>query len=186
MRSCALGCPGGSFLDLVSPPPLRSTSFPLPTCCVLGWGGGSRLRNSTLLIGFVQEMGGGLFSDCFCLWGDRSLAGGGSVCKLILSLLWGGVVARPGTPLFSRVVVLFCWILLSSLGIWIQFAGADCHLLLASGYVSVGVYLQSQRDLSLKPKVHWTGSGSAALRLQRLAGVCLPRFLLVPGSGCSS
>ena len=116
--------------------------------------------------------GGGLFSGCFCL--------------LILSLLWGGVVARPGTPLFSRVVVLFCWILLSSFGIWIRFAGADCHLLLASGYVSVGVYLQSQRDLSLKPKVHWTGSGPAALRLQRLAGVCLPRFLLIPGSGCSS
>ena len=118
------------------------------------------------------------------LMGERSLAGGGgSFCKLILSLLWGGVVAGPGIPLFSRVVVLFCWILLSSFGIWIRFAGADCHLLLASGYVSVGVYLQSQRDLSLKPKVRWTGSGSAALRLRRLAGLCLPRFLPISGSG---
>ena len=74
--------------------------------------------------------------------GERSLAGGG-FCKLILSLLWGGVVAGPGIPLFSRVVVLFCWILLSFFGIWIRFAGADRNLLLASGYVSAGVYLQS-------------------------------------------
>ena len=67
----------------------------------------------------------------------------GGFCKLILSLFWGGVVAGPGVLVFSRVVVLFCWILLSSFGIWIRFAGADRNLLLASGYVSAGVYLQS-------------------------------------------
>ena len=55
----------------------------------------------------------------------------------------GGFVARPGTPLFSRVVVFFRGVLLSSSGIWIRFAGADCHLLLVSGYVSVGLYLQN-------------------------------------------
>ena len=74
--------------------------------------------------------------------GERSLARG-VFCKLILSLLWGGVVAGPGVLVFSRVVVLFCWILLSFFGIWIRFAGADRNLLLASGYVSAGVYLQS-------------------------------------------
>ena len=130
----------------------------------------------------IGKWGG--FSDCPCLWRNTPSLGG--VLQINPFLVSGWSVARPGVLVFSRVVVLFCWILLSSFGIWIRFAGADCHLLLESGYVSVGVYLQSQRDLSLKPKVHWTGSGSAALRLQRLAGVCLPRFLLIPGSGCSS
>ena len=157
-----------SFLSL----PLTLPSSRSPTCCVLGWGGVRPVAQLHSLNWFWSGNGGFSF-DCLCLWVNAPLLG-------------GGVVAGPGIPLFSRVVVLFCWILLSSFGIWIRFAGADCHLLLASGYVSVGVYLQSQRDLSLKPKVHWTGSGSAALRLQRLAGVCLPRFLLVPGSGCSS
>ena len=160
--------------------------LPAPQLVVCWDGGGVRPVAQLHSLNWFWSGNGGFSFDCLCLWVNAPLLGGGSFCKLILSLLWGGVVARPGIPLFSRVVVLFCWILLSSFGIWIRFAGADCHLLLASGYVSVGVYLQSQRDLSLKPKVHWTGSGSAALRLQRLAGVCLPRFLLIPGSGCSS
>ena len=41
-------------------------------------------------------------------------------------------------------MVFFRGVLLSSSGIWIRFAGADCHLFLVSGYVSVGLYLQSQ------------------------------------------
>ena len=175
LQGCALarlGVPVARFSTSFLPLP-----FALPPSrsqLVVCWdgGGGKPVAQLHSPNWFCSGNGGGLFSDCFC--------------ELILSLLWGGVVARPGTPLFSRVVVLFCWILLSSFGIWIRFAGADCHLLLASGYVSVGVYLQSQRDLFLKPKVRRTGSGSAALRLRRLAGLCLPRFRPISGSGSLS
>ena len=75
------------------------------------------------------------------LMDKHSLAGGFLQINPFLVLGWS--VAGPGVLVFSRVVVLFCWILLSFFGIWIWFAGADRNLLLASGYVSAGVYLQS-------------------------------------------
>ena len=52
-------------------------------------------------------------------------------------------------------------------------------------FPSVSTY-KVKLDLSLKPKVRWTGSGSAALRLRRLAGLCLPRFRPISGSGLLS
>ena len=58
-------------------------------------------------------------------------------------------------------------------------------LLCLDMFPSVSTY-KVKRDLSLKPKVHWTGSGSAALRLRRLAGLCLPRFRPISGSGSLS
>ena len=54
---------------------------------------------------------------------------------------------------------LLCWYLFLVVSffffllLWARFAGADCNFLLVFGYVSVGIYLQSQRDLFLKPKV---------------------------------
>ena len=66
---------------------------------------------------------------------------------------------------------LLCWYLFLVVSffffllLWARFAGADCDFLLVLGYVSVGVYLQSQRDLFLKPKVR-------GLAVARLLSVC--------------
>ena len=135
-QGCALarlGVPVARFSTSFLPLPPTLYFFPAHNLLCAGIGRGAR-------------GGGGCAtppSDWLCLGN-----GGGSCFWLLLlvnpfPVVGGAFVARPGTPLFSRVVVFFRGVLLSSSGIWIRFAGADCHLLLASGYVSVGVYLQS-------------------------------------------
>ena len=84
--------------------------------------------------------------------------------------------------------------------LWFSFAGS-CFLSLGSGFGLPGLIAifflhldmfllvstyKVKGVLSLKSKVCWTGSGSAAFRLRWLAGACLPRFPPTLRSGCLS
>ena len=69
MRASALACPGGSFLDFVSPPPPPLYLFPAPNLLCAGAGGGvAQLRS----LDWFRKWGGLLLSrghHCFpALW----------------------------------------------------------------------------------------------------------------------